>query len=983
MRALRLACAVLVAAAILVPRAHAQSDGDLDGLNSQVLQLFQAGWYAAAVPLAEQAVVLAEQKHGGESSETAGALQRLAVIHLQQGRYADAEPLYRRALAIRETVQGAEHDDVGTSLYGLALLYVNQARYADAEPLYKRALAIKERTHGPDHTEVGSVLYGLAALYVYEARYADAEPLYLRTLDIKRKALGPEHSEVATTLHNIAVLYVLQDRYRDAEPLYKSVIAIKEKLLGPDHPEVGTALYGLAQLYARQRRPVHAEPLYRRALAIKERALGPEHTEVGTTLHGIAQLHVQQQRYAVAEPLQQRVLAIKRKALGPDHPETSTALGDLAELHFAQGQWAKSADYWRQSTQIIIRRVKRGAEAAAGTAASEAEREGYRFRALVKAVHRVAETHRGNMAAAADEMFAIVQWAQASDAATSLARMAARQAAGSGELARTVRERQDLVGEWQARDRLLIAAVSQPADRRNATLEADLRSRLGVIDVRLADIDRALARDFPDYAALATPEPLRIADVQAMLRPDEALVLLLDTSAWAPTPEETFVWAVTKTQVRWVRSGLGTSALAERVGALRCGLDHTLWADGPAADACRQVLKAAAPRAETAGAQKIQVLPFDLARAHELYRELLGPVEAVIRGKHLLVVPSGALTRLPFNVLVTAPPRAAIGARLGDYRTAAWLGTRQPVSVLPSVASLKALRGPAKASRATKPYLGVGNPLLEGHQDDPRWGADTKARAEAARGKQRCGQTSGQRIAQAATPPRADFQSLFRGAQADTEAVRGWMPLPETADELCEVARRLGVPADEVLLGDHATEAALKDLSDSGRLADYAIVHFATHGALTGQVQGAAEPGLILTPPLAGALDAQALARDDGFLTASEIATLKLDADWVILSACNTAAGGGRGESGQAMSGMARAFFYAGARALLVSHWEVGSQTAVKLTTRALAELKANPLTGRAEAFRLSMRDLVQRGAPGDAHPSQWAPFVVVGEGAR
>jgi CHAT domain-containing protein len=162
-------------------------------------------------------------------------------------------------------------------------------------------------------------------------------------------------------------------------------------------------------------------------------------------------------------------------------------------------------------------------------------------------------------------------------------------------------------------------------------------------------------------------------------------------------------------------------------------------------------------------------------------------------------------------------------------------------------------------------------------------------------------------------------------------------------------------------------------------LADYAILHFATHGALTGQVQGAAEPGLILTPPAKGTQDARALEHDDGFLTASEIAALKLDADWVILSACNTA--GAQGEDAEALSGMARAFFYAGARALVVSHWEVGSGAAVKLATRAFMELNANPSLGRAEAFRLSMRELIEKGTEFDAHPSQWAPFVVVGEG--
>ena len=105
------------------------------------------------------------------------------------------------------------------------------------------------------------------------------------------------------------------------------------------------------------------------------------------------------------------------------------------------------------------------------------------------------------------------------------------------------------------------------------------------------------------------------------------------------------------------------------------------------------------------------------------------------------------------------------------------------------------------------------------------------------------------------------------------------------------------------------------------------------------------------------------------------------DADWVVLSACNTAAGDK--SDAEALSGLARAFFYAKARALLVSHWPVNSDAAVKLTTRAFAELSTNPQIGRAEALRHSMAELIIKGAPHEAHPAFWAPFVLVGEGAR
>ena len=131
----------------------------------------------------------------------------------------------------------------------------------------------------------------------------------------------------------------------------------------------------------------------------------------------------------------------------------------------------------------------------------------------------------------------------------------------------------------------------------------------------------------------------------------------------------------------------------------------------------------------------------------------------------------------------------------------------------------------------------------------------------------------------------------------------------------------------------------------------------------------------MFTPPETGTED------DDGLLTASEIAMLDLDADWVILSACNTAAADGT-PGAEGLSGMAKAFFYAGARALLVSHWSVNSEAAVAITTGMLGEMADNPDIGRAESLRRSMMAMMDtEGKDHFAHPMFWAPFVVVGEG--
>jgi CHAT domain-containing protein len=201
------------------------------------------------------------------------------------------------------------------------------------------------------------------------------------------------------------------------------------------------------------------------------------------------------------------------------------------------------------------------------------------------------------------------------------------------------------------------------------------------------------------------------------------------------------------------------------------------------------------------------------------------------------------------------------------------------------------------------------------------------------------------------------------------------VPLPETAEEICAVARDFDLGEADIRLADRATETEVKRMSASGELAKYRILHFATHAALAGQVSKTSEPGLILTPPTAGT------AMDDGYLTASEISTLKLDADWVILSACNTAREGQAGA--EALSGLARAFFFAQARALLASHWEVDSQATVTLVTTASAALQREPHIGRAEAIRRAMLRLIDDGAGKTFHPQYWAPFVLVGDGGR
>jgi CHAT domain-containing protein len=952
---------------------------------SDLAKLYVAlGFGEKAPPLYLRSIAIREKAFGPDDLMVARPLSSLAQLFQEWGLYAEAAVAYERILAIDEKAHGLDHPNVAADLNNIAMVYQAQGRYAEAEPRFKRSLAIYDAALGPDHPRVAIALENLGGLYQVLGRNAEAIALVERSMAIREKAFGPDDLDVARTLNDLGVLYQGQGRDAEAVLSLERSVAIKVKMLGREDPEVAGTLSNLAETYRRQGRYDKAEAGLKLSLAIYAETLPFEHPAVLGVLNYLATLYLDQGNYSLAEQIYQRGLGIAQKLLGPEHPGVAESLDHLAYLSFVQSDWAAAAGYWRRSTAIVEGRAKLGlADVRGGQFGDEARQMRSQFQNLVKAGDRLVPQGGSPDAMLFGEMFAAAQWAQNSEAASSLAQMAARTAKGVPELAAIVRERQDLVGESQAKDKQLITAKSENPAKRKPDTEKALADRLAAIDTALIAIDQRLTKDFPDYAALASPQPISVSDVQGALRKDEALVLFLDTPEAKPTPEETFIWLVTKTDVRWVRSELGTIALTREVSALRCGLDREgAWfnPDGSSNAHCTDLLSTDLLKvAYTDEYEKLtKPLPFDLNRAHALYKALFGEIEDLIKDKQLLIVPSGPLTQLPFQVLVTAPPKVALPGTSAEYRDVAWLARKNAITVLPAVSSLKALRELAKQSQASEPFVGFGNPLLDG---DPDAEQDASAKFEIANAakrarEKRCDPTLRERFVALFgfnRSTRAMTQGL--GQLVDIEKIRRQIPLPETADELCAVAHELGVdPTTHLYLGERATETEVKRLSEGNELQKYKIVEFATHGAVAGDIS-VSEPGLILTPPK------QATENDDGYLSASEIAGLKLDADWVILSACNTAASGAQGA--EALSGLARAFIYAGARALLVSHWEVNSYASVKLITGAVDELKSDRKIGRAEALRISMLKLMAKtDYDVEAHPAFWAPFVVVGEGA-
>jgi tetratricopeptide (TPR) repeat protein len=877
---------------------------------------FGEGRYAEAEDYYQRALAIREKAPGGDRTAIAQTLNLISNVYMRTGRFAEAETLLKRAVDIQEKAFGPNHPDVAKSLTNLAELYRLRGRYSEAEPLQRRALEIQEKALGTDHPHVGVTLNNLALTYWNWGRYADAEPIYRRSVEVQEKALGRDHPQVATSLNNLGLVYMRLGRYAEAEPVLKRALAIREKVLPKDHPDIGQSLGNLAADYRYAGRPAEGLPLLQRAVGIMERNFGPDQLNVTYSLTATANAYVALKRYAEGEPFAQRSLAIRQKALGADHTDVASVLKTLAQINLGTNRILPAADFSRQAVAVAIRALKNGDVTSLGFDVASLREY---FDVHLAVLHRaVADGVAAGNAVA--EAFEIAQWANESAAATALNQMAVRTSAGNDALAALIRTQQDEAAELRSLDKSLLTEVAKRADQRDPKRESLVRQHRRELEAELVRANAQISTEFPDYADLVSPKPLPLSEAQKLLAAGEALVL------FHVSDMGNYVWAITPDRIEWKKINLSRAELDEGVQKLRASVEKVML--------------------------QSMAQAFDLELAHSLYSALLGPVEPVLADKaHLIVVNSGALTSLPLHLLLTDKPSGKPSVRdpYSAYRSAPWLMRRHAVTVLPSAANLKVR---AASFIAPQPFFGFGDPIL-GPTQAPSGGA-----------RSRGGQ-----------PPSVSYRRLFRQGHVDLDRLNdefGKVPLPESADELREIAKVFGAPQTVVKLGKDATERAVK----TTRLDGYRIVHFATHALVAGETArytDMAEPALVFTPPKVPSEE------DDGLLTSSEIAaTLKLNADWVILSACNTADGDKPGA--EALSGLARAFFYAGAKSLLVSNWYLDTKAAVQLTTRTVQTMEQEKTMLPAEALRRAMLEFVDSPKNiDDPYPGVWAPFIVVG----
>lgn len=832
---------------------------------------------------------------------------------------------------------GPQSRAYAVALNDLGELYRNYGLNRKAIDVLVAAVTIYEGI-APQSLGMATSLNNLGLAKVEAGSYQDAEAFFERSASITRgssdfRSPAERAYRLGTTLNNLGYLQLRRGANDKAVETFKDALSVFEAERLTSSANYANTLNDLGQAYEARSDFAQAIAAYQRAVAIADEVPDFNAKSKATFIHNLAVLRLRENQLDAGAADLARAITIATSALGEADPLVTTMHETAAYVQMQRQNWKQALEeldkaYAAHKSRVLVR-------SELPQSSRDAAQEIYDGFAVTyaKAAYESAHSSPDGSDEVIAKSFEVAKWALQSSAADALALTAARFALSDTGYGRLLQKRTEVLLALRDEREHWLTLLSAESAGRDAHAIAASETRVSELDAKRQVINGELQTQYPRISEEVAPPEVTLKDVQSVLAPDEALFQFILGSA------EGYGWLVTSGVTAMVRINARAVDVIGELFILRCSVDVGQWQADTQDDFCTHYV---GPRGDS------RYPPFQLEQAGVLYVQLFKALEPVIAGKTLLIAAPSYFNQVPMHLLVTEPPKKKLAVKPEDFSGTAWFARRNAIAVLPSVSSLVYLRKLARPSQASNSYVGFGNPVLMG----PAQGLPSKL------------DTAWEAI-----------KDLFRGGVADAESVRRLRPLPDTAQEIKDVAGTVGAKEGDVFLGADATERKLKELSRSGKLRSYRVLHLATHGLLAGDLKSL-EPALVMTPPAKGS------AEDDGVLTESEISGLDLDADWVVLSACNTASAS-EAQGVEALSGLARAFFSAGARSLLVSGWRVNSATAVQLTTETFRNLRTGA-PGRAKALQQAMLKVIdEAGNSLQAHPAVWAPFYVVGEAGR
>jgi CHAT domain-containing protein len=845
-----------------------------------------------------------------------------ARIANAQGKFEDSETLIRKALYIQTQFLGEDSELLVGTLLDLALNVSNSGRYEEAAALFRRIEVLNRKSGNLRNRARYQTYLGFDAANRREFRQASQYAQAARSAWKKIVDMGASPFEGMAN--------------RGAEELTRMnqgelAMALNfEALMSLKTMDLSAALNQAGQAYEILDAADNL-PLFWKV-------------DVLMTLGDISSA---QKRVSAAVVYYKSALAYEQRLFG-DSVKAIRILAKLGASLQDDGLITEAAVSFRQA--ISMANVLPAGASAAFTA-DELSR-------YVQALASLAGNLKDPVAVQGlyAEAFEAFQRQSSTVVQKTLARASARVLINNKEAGEAIQKLQMLERQRDLDKTQLASETSLADDQRSKLVEDGLLAKIKDKEQQIQTLQAQVEKLSPEYVELTRVRRVKLEQLQSYLTPTEGVaIFLLGNSSG-------FVQLIRRGSVTIAPVTATVEQIFEEVKSLRLGLSI----------------------------EQGNVQAFDVNKSFALYESLLGGVDKNLAGlEHLVVVPSGPLASLPFNVLVTAQPNGT------DYANAAWLVTRVALTHSPSLLSFYNKRSTVPTHQATRVFLGFGNPTLgpaSAQTNNVRLAntvvstptqADKSPSTPASTATfntsttQANGKTAGAKpIAKplpVVKPPAFAAVTCRDGGPIPRNILTDMPSLPDTQTELQTVSSFLKTsgPA-EFFVGAQATEARLRSI----RLSDYRVLYFATHGLLPGELRCQSEPALVLSPPAVAA----ATKIEDGLLDASEISQMKLNADLVVLSACNTA-GGGDKFGGEALTGLAEAFFFAGARNLLVTHWSVPSEATTNLMGRVFATL--GPGMTRSSARALQLAQIQMLGMPATAHPVFWGAFVLLGDGAE
>lgn len=988
-------------------------------LHEQAQSLFDQGRYAEALAPAKESVAIRERTLGSTHEDLASSLTLLGLIHHQRTELAQAKLLLERVLAIHESISGPIHPKTAESLTNFARVQYADGEFTRAGGLLERSLQLRERALGKSHPDVGVTLMHLGivrrvmrnfpaagaaadqavailqtagaarrtdlatalsvkgSILALTGNYEAARPILQESLQLREQALGLDHPHTARSVTQLGMLEEKMGNYRSAKRLFEralvvnetrlgrknaevagslnelgqverfmgdlpsakvhfeQALTIQEETIGANHPLVAVTLKQLAEVARQQQDVGTSRTLLQRAMLIQEQSIGSSHPSVSDTLTSLGYLYGAENDFSAAAVQFERAVRIREAALGSSHRDLATSLLDLARAKHAQGQLTAARPLYERARRIIQSQqgLNPGLDDEALGRVWKNDLKGLQDYALLLAALASTPSFGADQRSAIADGFAISQLARGWLMQAAVARAVAQQEVHNTSAVALAKRQEELRRKRQELWTRLSDLYGLADGKRSPTDLNSVKHALDDVQQKLDRTSSELRTVAPRYAELAQPETVDIPQVQRLLQPGEALITFYSLA------DRLQIWLVRPGQeVRYHEASISQAELLSLVQRIRSSL---------------------LPRAR-AGSTDLVPVAFDVATAAQLYQLLFGAIARQLHDvDNLIIVPDEVLLPLPFAALITegtgqaftdlaqlySQQRVPLARELSAYASLSWLAKVYPLTVLPSTSALKLVRQEeARGASPTEPLLGFGDPVLSGH------------------GHQRGGS-----------------MVATRGMRVTLDTLQALDQLPGTREELLAIAGVLGVNAETNLFLDRrASEPEVRRLNESGRLGRAKVIAFATHGLLAGEMHGLTQPALVLTPP------AVVSEENDGLLSMEDVLQLKLPkTDLVILSACNTAGDNGSGES---LSGLARAFFFAGAKGLLVSQWSVDDEATKTLMTEIFRRYGNGSSIAPAKALQTGMLALLDQSTRRAdhayfAHPYAWAPFMLVGDG--